>query len=392
MDDAKDWSHWGPLGVRYGTPGRRRMLALDGGGIRGVLSVEVLVRLEELLREKLGRPQLVLADYFDYIAGTSTGAMMAAALAIGMSATQMRDMYHEFGSEAFKKESIFSRWKSLYDNGPLEQKLKSTFGAERTLRPDQLRTLLLVVTRNATTDSAWPISSNPDAKYNRSGRDYRNLDFPLWQVVRASTAAPVYFSPEVIAMKGAEGTKEFVFVDGGTTAYNNPAFLLYKMATAPAYSLGWASGERKLLIVSVGTGTTPLPGRAPLEPETNLLANTIGTLKSLLYQTQIDQDMSCRMVGRCVHGGLLDREVKTLIPDEGAPEQRIPLAKDLGRAFLYARYDAELTTDGLTALGLPHIDPHAVAGIDAVEAIPQLQEIGRALATQIDLSDYGPFV
>src|SRR5439155_23828364 len=138
-------------------------------------------------------------------------------------------------------------------------------------------------TRNATTDSAWPISSNPDARYNRLDRDYCNLKFPLWRIVRASTAAPIYFPPEVITMDGQRGKKEFVFVDGGTTAYNNPAFLLYKMATAPAYSLGWASGERNLLIVSVGTGTAPIEGPTADDPETNLLANAARTFRSVMF-------------------------------------------------------------------------------------------------------------
>src|SRR6185295_11893027 len=127
-------------------------------------------------------------------------------------------------------------------------------------------TLLLIVTRNATTDSAWPLSSNPHALYNRNGRDYQNLLFPLWQVVRASTAAPVFFPPEVIAMQGKEGRKEFVFVDGGTTAYNNPAFLAYKMATEPRYCLGWSTGEKNLLVVSVGTGSAPVEGPSADDP------------------------------------------------------------------------------------------------------------------------------
>jgi uncharacterized protein len=52
--------------------------------------------------------------------------------------------------------------------------------------------------RNVTTDSPWPVTNNPYAKYNARNRADRNLDLPLWQLVRASTAAPVYFPPEVV--------------------------------------------------------------------------------------------------------------------------------------------------------------------------------------------------
>lgn len=61
--------------------GPRKLLTIDGGGIRGMLSVEVLARIEQILRDAHDDQQLKLCDYFDYIAGTSTGAIIAAALA-----------------------------------------------------------------------------------------------------------------------------------------------------------------------------------------------------------------------------------------------------------------------------------------------------------------------
>ena len=71
-------------------------------------------------------------------------------------------------------------------------------GAETKLGSDQLQTLLMIVLRNATTDSPWPVSNNPYAKYNDPTRPDCNLELPLWQLVRASTAAPTYFPPEVV--------------------------------------------------------------------------------------------------------------------------------------------------------------------------------------------------
>jgi uncharacterized protein len=63
---------------------QRRLLALDGGGIRGLLSIEILARIEELLREAMGRgDNFVLVDYLDYVAGTSTGAIIATCVSWG---------------------------------------------------------------------------------------------------------------------------------------------------------------------------------------------------------------------------------------------------------------------------------------------------------------------
>jgi patatin-like phospholipase/acyl hydrolase len=69
---------------RISQSGPKKLLAVDGGGIRGVLALQVLLKIEGLLKSKAGRDSFRLADYFDYIAGTSTGAIIAAGLAMGL--------------------------------------------------------------------------------------------------------------------------------------------------------------------------------------------------------------------------------------------------------------------------------------------------------------------
>src|SRR5207249_12335596 len=73
--------------------GPRKLLACDGGGIRGIISIEILARIESELRKSSGNPKLVLADYFDYVAGTSTGAIIATLIALGCSADGVRAVY-----------------------------------------------------------------------------------------------------------------------------------------------------------------------------------------------------------------------------------------------------------------------------------------------------------
>ena len=68
---------------RLSSNGQKKLLALDGGGIRGVITLEVLKQLEKILRDRSGKPGLVLSDYFDYVAGTSTGAIIATCISIG---------------------------------------------------------------------------------------------------------------------------------------------------------------------------------------------------------------------------------------------------------------------------------------------------------------------
>ncbi len=380
-----DWTTWGRLASRYKSKRARRLLALDGGGIRGVMTLRVLARLEQLLRARYGAgDSFRLAHYFDYIAGTSTGAILAAGLARGMSVAELEAFYADFGKEVFTKRNLLARWRSLYTGRSLQARLREAYGASADLGPEHLQTLLLVVTRNATTDSAWPISSNPSARYNDTRREDCNLRIPLWKLVRASTAAPVFFPPETLDL----GWRSFAFVDGGTTSYNNPAFLLARMATEPAYRLGWPRGEKKLLVVSVGTGSAAEAGAGAFERQ-NIGEAGLSTLKALMTQAAYDQDVNCRTLGRCVYGPAIDREVGDLVPREG--RKRVGLEKNLGRAFLYVRYDAELTVSGLNSLGLQDIEPEAVRPLDAVDSMPELARIGDALATKVSLTHFGSF-
>jgi uncharacterized protein len=380
---------WGPLEKRFGagTENRpRRLLALDGGGIRGVLTLQVLIRMEEILRERSGQgADFRLCHFFDYIGGTSTGAIIAAGLARGMSAKELSDFYMEAGPAMFDKSFILFRLRHLYESQPLQEKLQQTFGKKTTLFPKDLKSLLLVVTRNVSTDSPWPVSSNPFAKYNLPGRADCNLCIPLWQLVRASTAAPVYFAPEVIQWDSKDPSKTFVFEDGGLTPYNNPAFLLARMATVPHYRLGWATGEDRLLVMSVGTGSAAKV-QAGINASGNTLVENVANFPSaLMYGAQVDQDVNCRVVGRCIHGAVIDRELWDLIPRRG--DQRngelIPLSEDLGRQFLYARYNADLTARWLNDHGLGDIEASNVSQLDSVKYVKDLIRVGQKLAEEV---------
>jgi uncharacterized protein len=178
------------LRARATQRGPKKLLAIDGGGIRGVLSLQILAKIEKLLIKKTGRDEYRLADYFDYVAGTSTGGIIAAGVAVGMRVQEILDFYLKNGAAMFDKAKILRRLQYQYNSEPLALQLQSVFGKTTTLGAPELETLLLLVMRNATTDLPWPISSNPYAKYNDAAHPACNLNFPLWQLVRASTAAP----------------------------------------------------------------------------------------------------------------------------------------------------------------------------------------------------------
>ena len=90
------------LSERIRAAGPKRILALDGGGIRGIVTLEILARIESLLREKSKRQDFVLADYFDFIAGTSTGAIIGTALSLGMTVADIRNFYLDTGRQILR--------------------------------------------------------------------------------------------------------------------------------------------------------------------------------------------------------------------------------------------------------------------------------------------------
>jgi len=347
--------------------------------MRGVISLEILARLERELRRHTGRPDLVLADAFDYIGGTSTGAIIAAGLALGYEVERLIDLYMTRGAEMFRKSGLRWRLRYRYQHDSLEGILKDEIGEDTTFGSERLRTLLLVVLRNATTDSPWPLSNNPQAMFNDESLPGCNLRMPLWQLVRASTAAPMYFAPERIHL----GEEEFIFVDGGVTPFNNPALQLFVMATAPAFRLRWPTGADRLLLVSVGTGNTA-HARPKLEPaDMHLLYQATANVRALLLSSAVQQDLVCRLLGDCRHGPAIDLEVGDV---RGGTLMKEPL-------FSYVRYDVELTRPALDALGLGDVSLQEVLPIDAVKHVGALQRVGRAIAEeQIDIAHMDGFL
>lgn len=365
------------LKQRLNSPAPKKILALDGGGIRGVIAIEILAAIEQLFRDHHQNPRLVLADCFDFIAGTSTGAIIGAGLSMGLEVAEVRHFYLHHGRDMFERAHWFTRMTSLfgykYNDIKLGQKLQDVFGKETTLGSDKIKTLLLIVMHNARTDSPWPVTNNPFAKYNDRSRmgDNSNLNLPLWQLVKASAAAPSYFPPEKLNI----GKQEFIFIDGCITPYNNPAFQAYVMATLNAYRLCWSCGSEQLLITSVGTGNHSL-NRPNLDVrDMHLLHHAASTPSHLMNAAQYQQDMLCRIFGECRVGPRLDSELEALtgVLGQGCTPEKL---------FSYVRYDFDISEEAFQLLGLSNYAPDDVKRLDAVEKMNILQAVGQHIAAQ----------
>lgn len=378
------------LVARMKSGGPKKILACDGGGILGLISVEILAKLEAELRAKLGKPDLVLADWFDFVCGTSTGAIISACVSAGMSMSAIRKFYVDSGADMFDRAFVLRRLRYKYDDEPLALKLRMELnralgrdpeGPAATLGDPRLRTLLMMVMRNHSTDSPWPVSNNPYAKYNDTNRDDCNLELPLWQLVRASTAAPTFFPPEVVTL-GKQKKYDFVFVDGGVTTYNNPAFLAFQMATASPYKVDWRTGTDRLLVVSVGTGSAAKERRDLEAGDLWLLDHAKNIPSALMNAASAGWDMACRVVGECRFGPRIDSELGEMVmaadakPNWTGPKQ-----------FAYVRYDPDVSPKGLGGLGLDASLAGKVQVMDSIEHIQDIQRVGETYAAKcVDLA------
>ena len=352
----------------------KRILALDGGGLRGILTVGILKRIEDELRERHGNSRdFRLCHYFDLIAGTSTGAIIAAALAIGMTVDEITDKYRELGSRVFQRSLLRQGFlRAKYDERRLIEELKKVFGAETRLGGEELRTGLLVVIKRLDTASPWPVSNNPNGKYfaSRPGGTIGNGDYKLWQAVRASTAAPDYFDPERITIAQLPGHPPVFgdFVDGGVSPFNNPALQAFMYVTASGYRVNWATGEERLLLVSIGTGAhDPAVRRSEVAA-----AHALRALLSLMDDCAALQETLLQWMSRSPTARKIDSELQRLDGDlvGGAP------------LLSYVRYNVDLDAASIHALlgsEATAIPVENLSAMDAPENMEALHLIGIAL-------------
>jgi hypothetical protein len=360
----------------------KRILALDGGGLRGVLSVAFLKRIEDILRERAGGDAgFRLSDYYDLIGGTSTGAIIAAGLSLGWSVDEIRRHYFDLGEKVFKP-GFFSLGvlSQQYDSAKVVAALKHVFG-ERTLGSDDFKTGLMVMSKRLDTGSAWPLTNNPKSRYFNAqpGRNtVPNKDYPLWSVVRASTAAPTYFEPESILIKPADDSARLPavngeFVDGGVSTANNPALQLVLMATVKGYGFGWQMGEDKLSVTSVGTGRA----NAELGVSTGLTSlaalHAVKALKSVLDDCEDLVEVLMQWMSRSPTARVVDRDISDLAGCHPGS----------GPCLTYLRYNVRFEPDWFKehlGVDLPRSVLDELAKMDKPGNMKRLEEIGQKAA------------
>jgi len=354
----------------------RSILALDGGGVRGVLSLAFLERIEALLAVDAGRP-VRLSEAFDLIGGTSTGAIIGTALALGHTAREIRELYVGLLPKVFVRSRFRLRLiQTLFDAEALQAEIGKVVG-DRPLETPDLQTFLAIVMKRLDTGSPWLVTNNPNARYwsdPADGAYVGNRHYRLADLLRASTAAPYYFTPHEVPV--AEGMPPGLFVDGGMTPYNNPVLALLQLATIPSYGFGWSTGEDALRIVSVGTGDhrNRLGRSAARRMPAAMLA--VEALRGMSADGSDVATTMMELLGRSDTSWPLNSEVGDLA-GFGLPAQRL---------FSFARYNVRLDKAWLErelGISMNEEELAEIAELDNAGGVGRLYDIGVAAAEKL---------
>ena len=286
----------------------RKVLAIDGGGVRGIVPAAFLATIEA----QIDAP---IVDYFDLIVGTSTGGIIALGLGAGLSAAEIRDFYSERGPRIFRGNRLIRaarQWATAkYDPRQLRVELESVFGDTR-LGASKTRLVIPSMDVNSGRVRLWKTAHNP-----RFLQDYTKR---MVDAAMATSAAPTFFEAHLTEA----GTP---LIDGGVFA-NNPAGLA---AVEAVGVLNWPRDEIRIL--SLGCGAEALDVRTRGWWRSGILG-LAPTLSSLFMAAQ--SDASC---GTAIHL-LADRDRFVRIsPDLPVNRFGLDVTKELNA--LSARGDTE---------------------------------------------------
>jgi hypothetical protein len=356
--------------------GAKRILALDGGGVKGIFTLGMLKVLEDELRRRSGAGDAFrLSDYYDLIGGTSTGAIIATALALGLSVDEIITLYLRLGPDVFGRtagDGVFLQ--SKFESKKLRRALYSVL-TTKTLGSQDLRTGLAVHAKRIDTGSAWVVTNHPLGVFYDPAEDagvYPNKRYRLIDLVLASAAAPTFFDEIVIDIAYDEKRRPIQkgsFVDGAVSANNNPSMQLFMLALEPSYKFGWKTGADQLMMTSCGTGSRrpTIDGNAFKGLPPGLRG--VHALRAMVFDTQMQGVMMMQafsnpkkpwrinseigdMNGVCISGvPLLDYQRMDVVLDTKPKRKRAsdpippmtPIERLLGR---------ELDADAMNALDL----------------------------------------
>ncbi len=296
-------------------PGRR-VLSVSGGGLLGVIPAAMLARWEALGRQVHGDGYR-LSDSFDLVGGTSTGAIIATAVALGLPAQRIVDFYLVDAPRGFRRRrTAIAGLHPCFDSARLHDYFaRATEG--RRLRSADLACDLAVVVKSLGDGCPTLLSSHETTATHCLGAAVAHVPLLLSDVLRATTAAPGLFRPKRLAI-GPNGS-DVACVDGGISPYNDPAELLWAH-TRP--------GTPSVCVTALGTGA----GRWKVKTERAMRATPLtlglGAMRSMITDNVFHTDTVMREAAARSPDTLAYRRLDLPLEAEVLEELGFPTTRD----------------------------------------------------------------
>eukprot|EP01095_Lingulamoeba_sp_RSL-Kostka_P011574 TRINITY_DN443_c2_g1_i1.p1 TRINITY_DN443_c2_g1~~TRINITY_DN443_c2_g1_i1.p1 ORF type:complete len:382 (+),score=137.46 TRINITY_DN443_c2_g1_i1:17-1162(+) len=221
------------------TQPKLRILSIDGGGVKEIVTSQILVSLEEKIQQLTGDESANIGDYIDVIAGTSAGTTSALALLSGYNAKELLNIWETENQNIFGKKQILGGIsKAEYNTKSLDNLLQKYFTDNMTLSSLENRSYAI---------SAYDIGNQISGTFTRNSNHNRG-DFLIWEAGKAGTAAPILFPSAEITSKS---NQSFTFVDGGIGG-GSPVIIAL---TAAYQDYGSQFSIPDTVVLSLGTGS-----------------------------------------------------------------------------------------------------------------------------------------
>ncbi|HGF5560128.1 TPA: CBASS cGAMP-activated phospholipase [Klebsiella quasipneumoniae] len=322
-----------------------KILCLNGGGARGLFTINVLAEIERIIEQKTGDTSVNVGDYFDLITGTSIGGVLALGLASGKTARQLEAVFRKQAPLIFPEQKLawfFPKYRRLYrlckqplyDSAPLAETIASMVGKTTTFNDLQRRVMIPAVNLSTGEPQFFKTPHNP--KFTRDGR------LTLLDAAMATSAAPTYFAPHYCNELDA------YFADGGLVA-NNPSLIGLYEAISDMQTDFPGVDVRNIRILNIGTlGEEYTISPAALASKKNGYAGLWGGGERLVLTTMTANQL--------LHKAILKRELRRndasdnyvylddTIPNEAASDITLDNASESSLRNLASR-GKQLATD-----------------------------------------------
>jgi hypothetical protein len=344
--------------------GPKRLLSIDGGAMRVALALGILAEIEKRLIRRSGRANLRLSEYFDMIGGSSTGAVVAAGLAVGKTCEEIAQWLWT-PAPLFTENSGETLSAARFDQEALQLRLRALLGDVELGAPAVLTGLAIFLAPPGGREPAALVNNARSPRWAGSATE----PFPLRRALlrrivgaslggpQATTPASLTIGPDGPALTGSTGS----YLDAWAAGVGNPALKLFHLVTSDGGGFRWPRGHDQLLLMSVGTGDwDTAQDRKPSKE-----APTLDLVRSAVRQAV----------------WVLEGLSRSPHPTQGAGRTMLTPFSLLS----FSRLDARLEDQAFKALGrdLAEDAIAALRGAGTKETQESLFMIGQAVATQI---------